>query len=251
MLEDRRARARVRTRNPWPAAFALLLLGLVVACSSSRRTTPFVGRSGPPVLGPDDDLPGLVLTIHEVTGGTGPNGAFRVGDVLSVRYSVALGDGTLLDIKHLARGAVMVSGPTFNYQRVIASQGDLVARSVSNPDGSYTYKFNTGLPETYLPPINDSPALTDGELTGQPLLSGTYTVGMEVRVDYVIDRETFRDTANATADFLFGSATTIERRDVVRTENCNQCHQELRAHGGNRTRVEICLLCHTAGAEDL
>jgi hypothetical protein len=49
---------------------------------------------------------------------------------------------------------------------------------------------------------------------------------------------------------LFLGADTIASREVVGQENCNACHDSLRAHGGQRQDVTICLLCHTAGAED-
>ena len=34
-------------------------------------------------------------------------------------------------------------------------------------------------------------------------------------------------------------------RDVVRTESCNQCHDQLAHHGGSRRSVEVCIICHT------
>ena len=60
----------------------------------------------------------------------------------------------------------------------------------------------------------------------------------------------YRDPGNTTADFLFGDATTLQKRELVTLANCNQCHVEVRGHGDNRNNVTNCLLCHTAGAED-
>lgn len=34
-------------------------------------------------------------------------------------------------------------------------------------------------------------------------------------------------------------------RDVTRTATCNDCHDELAAHGGSRRSMEVCVLCHT------
>ena len=34
-------------------------------------------------------------------------------------------------------------------------------------------------------------------------------------------------------------------RDVIRTESCNQCHDQLSAHGGSRRGTDLCVLCHT------
>jgi len=52
---------------------------------------------------------------------------------------------------------------------------------VQNPDGSYTYNANCGVPDGLCGADNDSPAFgaADGELTGQPLQDGTYTVLVE------------------------------------------------------------------------
>jgi OmcA/MtrC family decaheme c-type cytochrome len=46
-----------------------------------------------------------------------------------------------------------------------------------------------------------------------------------------------------------GSAVKVTR-DVVRTESCNKCHDPLSAHGGARTNVELCVMCHTSQTTD-
>ncbi|MHC4922084.1 MAG: multiheme c-type cytochrome, partial [Planctomycetota bacterium] len=144
----------------------------------------------------------------------------------------------------------MVSGPTFNYQRIIASQSDVRIRSLSLGGGAYSYTFKVPIPSTYLAPLNDTTNFTIGELTGQPLLAGTYSVGIELRQDYTVDGETFRDPGNASSNFRFGGAPTVDSRELVTRANCNQCHSDLSVHGNNRTEIVNCLLCHTAGSED-
>lgn len=223
----------------------LALVGLA-ACNGDRGADGRPGDPGSQL----NELPGVVVEVQAVSGGTGPGGAFRSGDFITVDYSVKQDDGTSISLTKLARTAVMVSGPTFSYQRVIASQSDLATKSTVNDDGSYRYRFSVPIPETYLAPLNDTANFTAGELTGQALLSGTYTIGIEARRDITIGEEVFRDVGNATFDFLFGSASVVEPRAVVSNANCNQCHVKVQAHGGNRNRVENCLLCHTAGAED-
>ncbi|MBI2899624.1 MAG: hypothetical protein HYY17_05525, partial [Planctomycetes bacterium] len=39
-------------------------------------------------------------------------------------------------------------------------------------------------------------------------------------------------------------------REVVKKENCNQCHVNLEKHGSRRRDTKLCVLCHTAGMED-
>lgn len=144
-----------------------------------------------------------------------------------------------------------MSGPTFNYQRVIEEQTDLRSASVYEGNGVWAYTFSVAIPSTYLAPINDSTSLTDGELTGQTLLAGTYSVGMQLDGTYQdINGQEFTDAGTAVSDFLFGGATTLAPREVSQADNCNVCHTELRAHDNKRKDVRLCVLCHTAGAED-
>jgi len=228
----------------------LVLAAALVSCDGSQGPPGPPGPPTPPGLGPGDDLPGLIATITNVIGGSGAGGSVAAGDLIGIEFTVTDGNGTALTKDELDRGSAMVSGPTFNYQRVIASQSDVLDQMTEIGPGKFVYEFSVPVPATYLAPLNDSPNFTIGELTGQPLLDGTYTVGLELRKDYEIEGESYADAANTTADFLFGGAPQIAAREVVTDANCNACHGQLRLHGGNRTDVANCVLCHTAGAED-
>ncbi|MFM1873165.1 MAG: hypothetical protein RL398_2587, partial [Planctomycetota bacterium] len=234
----------LRRRTSVAAAVALALaLG---ACDSNNNTP--VGTAAEPVVGADGTLPGVVVTIDAIRGnGTGKA---QVGNFLEVDFRLATDAGEPIELSTSTRAAIMVSGPTNNYQRVIESQADVITRATKRALGAYTYKFAVAIPAEYLAPINDTTDLSEGELTGQPLVDGTYTVGLEVRRDYTIDGVVYRDPGNATLDFLLGDATTLEPRELVTLANCNKCHTELRGHGDNRNNLANCLLCHTAGAED-
>lgn len=185
--------------------------------------------------------------------GSGPGVPFFVGDAVTVQFTLEQGDGSPWGLGEMTFSSAMVSGPTFNYQRVIAEQNDVATRAVKNVDGSYSYTFSTGLPSTYLPPLNDSPAIgsVDGERAGQPLGAGTYTVGLGFAWSYTVDGTSYVDAGEDTFDFVFGVTSGLAPRQVVTRDNCNQCHVDLQAHGGLRREVDMCVLCHTAGAEDL
>jgi hypothetical protein len=233
----------------------LLLLGLLVICGLSCEENDSTTIQVVPPEQPGDTLPGTTITVLSLWGGTGPGEAFRPGDHLSFKFTVKTKAGNPIDIATMGALAALVSGPTFNYQPVLARASDLRTAAVSNHDeeGSYTYTFADRIPDAYLPPLNDSPSFGpgDGELAGQPLLSGTYTLGVEGYKTYTVNEVDYRDADNTTVDFLLGSATTLEPREVVTTAHCNQCHRSIRAHGGNRVdNVTQCLLCHTSGAED-
>ncbi|MCC6670911.1 MAG: hypothetical protein IT458_07615 [Planctomycetes bacterium] len=247
-------------RSTWHHAAAILMAASVALLSSCSGDDGSQGPPGPPggsgktstKLTQGDDKPGIVVAITGLSGGSGANGNFRVGDTITIAFTVKKDDGTDWDVSEFQYGRTMVSGPTFNYQRVIAEQTNVHTTAVEQADGSYRYTFPVAIPGTYLAPYNDTASFgtVDGELTGQALLDGTYTVGLYFGWNYTVDGESKRDAGNATYDFLFGAATAATARAAVKQDNCNRCHSDLQAHGGLRKNVTLCLLCHTAGAED-
>ncbi len=249
----------VRCTGSW--RFTLVVALQVLALLGSAGCDGDDGERGPPgppgASGTDSDLeqgdplPGLVLTVQSLKGGSAGGGRFRVGDKPRVNFRLQKSDGSDWDIAELSSGRAILSGPTFNYQRVILEVSNLVTASVKQGDGSYTYTYASAIPSTYAAPINDSPAFgpEDGELTGEKLLEGTYTIGLTFSWDYTVDGESERDADNATIDFVLGGSGTAETREVVKIENCNRCHDQLRIHGGRREDARLCVLCHTAGAE--
>jgi hypothetical protein len=234
-----------------------VLLGLLAGCngSNSSPATMVFGPNGPRTPTTVDraaDAPGIVLEIRSITGASGADGTFQVGDRPVVTFTARKNGGSSWRLDDFTLGRIMLSGPTVNYQRVIPEQQDLLTASRYNADGTFSYTFSPGLPAAYAAPLNDSTDIDsdDGELAGQPLLAGTYTVGMYVGWDYTVLDQSFRDAGDATMDFLVGGASAVTDREVVLQTNCNQCHSSLRAHGGVRRSVKLCVLCHTSGAED-
>lgn len=203
------------------------------------------------VIGEYDRLPGCNVVITGVVGATGANGAVVAGDVLGVKFTVKANDGTDLYVPTMTNGQIYLSGPTSNYNRVIVPQTNVVANAIYLGGGEWGY-YLPAMPSVYAAPLNDTPSFgaIDGELTGQALLDGTYTIGLQLVANYEFDNESFRDGGSATYNLLYGGATTITPRAVVADANCNVCHTTVRAHGGTRVDVDLCLLCHTAGAED-
>jgi len=244
-------------RNPIVGFVLAMVCVATLACSGSDGAPGAPGKDAPiqpppSTLNPQDDLPGLNIEIVELGGASGANGAFQVGDTMSIKFKVKMNDGKDLPLSVVDFVEAMLSGPTNNYNRVIASQRSVKDDAVDNGDGTYTYTFPVAIPATYIAPYNDTPSFgpEDGELTGQPLQSGTYTVGIDAYRYYTIGDSRIRDAGNTVQDILLGNATVIDTRQVVTQANCNACHKELRAHGTIRRDVRLCVLCHTAGAED-
>ena len=204
------------------------------------------------ILIPGQTAPPIEIQVLSVEGATGPFSNFQPGDMMAVTFRLAKDDGTSWHIDEFSRGRAMISGPTFNYQRVVTSQTDVRAVAVDNGDGTYTYTFPP-LPDVYLPPYNDTPDFDedDGELQGLPLLDGTYTAAIWFEWTYSVSGRNYGEVGTRLIEFIVGATPLLpEPRQVVTTENCNQCHVDLEFHGGHRKMNEMCVLCHTAGAED-
>ncbi len=245
-------RSRPRSRRAWIARFAALgLLFALPGCSDGSDGEPGQGGTpSEPPLTQGDPLPGFHVEILGVRGGTGENGNVLPGDHVRVDFTVTDDTGATIPPAQWSRGAILVSGPSFNYQRVIPILGDLAARVTTNGDGSFTYEFADPFPATYAAPYNYTGAQPAGVLAGQALLDGTYTVSIEARQDVQVGNRLVHDGDNQVQSFLVGGATLIEERAVVGMANCIECHKQIRAHGDNRTNLTGCLLCHTIGAED-
>ena len=56
--------------------------------------------------------------------------------------------------------------------------------------------------------------------------------------------------ASTVYNFVPNGSPVTRTRDVVKTESCNNCHDQLAAHGGSRRVVELCVLCHTPQSVD-
>jgi hypothetical protein len=257
-------------RHAW-RALALLLAGAAIfpACKGEDGSQGPPGPPGPPGGGggggggggePTDDelargesVPGIVLEILSLGGASGANGSFQVNDTFTLDYRLVKTDGTAWDLDEMSFARVLVSGPSFNYQRVIPERDDLATLSTAGAgEGEHEYVCPTPLPATYAAPYNDSGdfGALEGELTGEVLLDGTYTLGISFGWRYTVEGRSFVDVGEASVDFLVGNTGALDSREVVTQANCDRCHVGLRAHDGERREVVQCLMCHTSGAED-
>jgi OmcA/MtrC family decaheme c-type cytochrome len=74
----------------------------------------------------------------------------------------------------------------------------------------------------------------------------THTLGAWARRD--LDGE--RYVANAVEHFRPDGESVAVTREVVETAACNNCHNPLSIHGGQRRDVDLCITCHTADVTD-
>lgn len=108
---------------------------------------------------------------------------------------------------------------------------DLNGTYTAGADGVYTYTFNTKI------------ATSDFDR------NVTHTVGIYATRD-LREFGLGINVANAVVDWVPSGAPVVGR-DIVRTENCNACHDPLQAHGGGaRREVRLCVLCHSPQSTD-
>jgi OmcA/MtrC family decaheme c-type cytochrome len=109
--------------------------------------------------------------------------------------------------------------------------GAFVGTFVDNKDGSYSYTFKTDITNVTSPlAVSYDPTLTHR--------LGIQTRGTLPEANVVY---TFRPSDGAT--------TGIFSREIVKTANCNECHDKLVAHDA-RIETKYCVTCHNPGSKD-
>ncbi|MBM3785336.1 MAG: OmcA/MtrC family decaheme c-type cytochrome [Acidobacteria bacterium] len=51
-------------------------------------------------------------------------------------------------------------------------------------------------------------------------------------------------------NFVPAGGAVVRKHDIIRTETCNSCHEDLNFHGGSRRGMEMCVLCHQPQSTD-
>jgi hypothetical protein len=99
-----------------------------------------------------------------------------------------------------------------------------VYTEIGEGDGVYLYKFATVLPEDYP-------------------MDATTSLGVQSRRN-LDEWDLGQYVVNELEHFIPSGMGTPDPRDVTTTETCNRCHDPLSLHGGWRTEVGVCVLCH-------
>jgi OmcA/MtrC family decaheme c-type cytochrome len=185
-------------------------------------------------------LSGEVLSVM----GTGPT------DIPVVSFRVKVDDmpyDILASGKALDRLRFTFSGPTTDYagySQFVAQGTDLVGTLAAgaNP-GEFTWTAPAGQTLTAIAttcgttPSGSFAVGMEGRLKGM----ATQPNGMNVSVNYPMHNPVFF--------FAVTDAQAVPRREAVVVANCNNCHEDLAAHGGSRNDPQYCALCHTANKD--
>jgi OmcA/MtrC family decaheme c-type cytochrome len=170
-------------------------------------------------------LAGLNAEILDVTG-TAP------GMTPTVTFRVTNDDGSFVDPSSLDSLNILVGGPTREYTEYFreGATGATVSGDVA------TYTFSTPIPED---------------------ATGTWAFSADVYRWVIIDDSSAEgyEVREAAFNPLFYAAVTDAepeaRREVVSLDKCNTCHDVLALHGGQRFRIEECLICHHPNETDV
>jgi OmcA/MtrC family decaheme c-type cytochrome len=79
--------------------------------------------------------------------------------------------------------------------------------------------------------------------------TATHTIGIYGSRD-LTEFDLGTDYASTTANFVPNGSAVSQVHDVIRTQSCDRCHDQLSAHGGSRRGIEMCVLCHTPQTTD-
>jgi OmcA/MtrC family decaheme c-type cytochrome len=163
---------------------------------------------------------------------------FAAGKKPTAVFSLKNADGTPIDATKITSFAPMFAGPTGSYTTYVRESA--LTKGVYDPATGYTsYTFTGALPAD---------------------ASGTWAVSADIERAYSLVRGDGQtnitgneSTPNPVKYYsLDPKQTATARRVVVTMAQCNQCHNDLRLHGGQRLNTVQCVMCHNPvkGDED-
>lgn len=168
-------------------------------------------------------LAGLNMEILSAEN-TGP------GQTPTVHFTLTNNDGSSVMPSDLNSLALLLGGPNSD----IAEYYREDARSADYADGVASYTFSTAIPED---------------------ATGSWSISADAyrNVDIAAGDETI-SVREAAFNPLLNVAVTDDfaqpRREIVDVNKCNVCHDSLALHGGQRFRIEECVVCHNANGDD-
>ena len=179
---------------------------------------------------------GVAVAITKVTNST-------AGSAPVVSFTVKDGSGNPLALSALGSISFTMAGPTADYgytQFGTASTPGYVTESASKAgcdgNGNCQYTFKNVVPAT---------------------ATGTYAIGVEARrTETVLAGQSNQQSIeygakNQVVYFSVDGSPVVNRRTVVQTANCNNCHVALSVHGTLRNQTEYCVLCHNPSNTDV
>jgi OmcA/MtrC family decaheme c-type cytochrome len=259
-------------------AFMVLVVILILALTACAGETGPVGEQGPQgpsgaqgPPGPEGpEGPGGPPGPEGPEGPIGPQGvvflpppgtgiASQITDVTIDEDGVPVVTFTLADEQGIPLSLEQVESVSFVMSRIEPDADTGLTQYVNYftnevEGGEYDYDG-----ETRQPAMSSAtqPAFEAGEGEFEELGLGEYryNFGQSLGEDFdpgathVVGAEVIRGPRNVAANPLYtfvpnGGEMEVTRQ-IVSTESCNGCHDQLALHGGSRKEVGLCILCHT------
>lgn len=189
------------------------------------------------------EAPVLTGNIISVTD-TGP------ADSPVVTFSIAVNDepyDILAMGNALNRLRFTFAGPTTDYTGYVTytaqGSGAVGTLAPGGSAGEFTWTVPGGVTMTTIATAcgTDAAGSFAVGMEGRMTQNASLPNNMEVSVNYPMH--------NKVAYFSVDGSDVQPRRLPVTVENCNNCHEDLAAHGGSRNDPEYCVLCHNANKD--
>jgi OmcA/MtrC family decaheme c-type cytochrome len=160
----------------------------------------------------------------------------KPGDKPTVVFTAKDDSGANIPLSALASITFNIAGPTTDF--VNQATESAVMANVTGSDGRYSYT----LAQRSIP--------ADAK--------GSFAIGMEVQRNEKIIGNDAKETDVAVRSnnpVIFVPVTdskAVPRREIVATEKCNVCHEEIAFHGGGRKNTTVyCQFCHNPNNVDV
>ena len=173
-------------------------------------------------------LKGISVAIGAVTD-------LAPGKKPTVVFTLKNNDGTFIDGTKLSTFSPIVAGPTSSYNWYRRDDGRATG-VFSATAGTTTYTFANALPAD---------------------ASGTWTISVDIRRTATLKRGdgkadiSVNESTINPIKYVAISGNLTPRRLVVTLGQCNQCHDALSLHGGQRNTTEECVICHNPKESDV
>jgi len=235
---------------------AIAVVATALSGCSGDDGEPGVPGAPGPGINPSFSAKSLDMTIDSVSINSPAAVRFSVKDDNGLPFVGLTSSDLRFNIAKLVPGAF---GDPSTWQSYInrASEGAMQASQerdrdgyplgdlADHGDGSYTYTFATDLANADCPPPCE-------DADGNPL-DVSYAPNLTHRVVIQLSHSVIDGLPPLNAIYTFrpadGATSGIASREIVNTESCNECHNQLRVH---RSRVDtrFCVTCHNPGTWD-
>jgi len=234
-------------------AICALALG-VAGCTGDKGSSGAAGAPGPGVA-PLATATALTVTVTGASVNSAPVVNFKVTNQdgvavagladANLRFNIAkLVPGSNGAPSHWQNYIYRATGGVYGNQERFGATGYRWGTLVDHKDGTYTYTFSTNItdPADVLCP---SPC-TDADGNALDL---SYQSGLTHRISIQVTGTTTLPLpkSNAVYDFVPAGGAVTFTRDIVQTAKCNECHNQLSAHG-SRIETKLCVTCHNPGS---